>query len=357
MTVRWAKFAQNLSRKPVKGMLTGPLTLLQWSFVRDDQSRSATARQIALAIRDEVINLEANGIGIIQIDEPALREGLPLRREDQPAYVAWATAAFRLAASGVKDTTQIHTHMCYSDFTDIIEAIEALDVDAISFETSRSRMDFLQALADVDFPPAVGPGVWDIHSPRVPPTGEMAEQLREALRVIAPERLWVNPDCGLKTRRWDEVVPALENLVAAAKTMRQALSISNMQKNHQENSNMKSTNNTNESHGCSGSQADLSTIGTGTHHELLQQGVLDVRTLPPARRHSLIFETYDALPPGGSFVLVNDHDPKPLYYQFTYEKAGAFSWKYEEQGPEVWRVRIGKTDVRAALKSPSPTVH
>ncbi len=359
ITVRWAKFAQNLTRKPVKGMLTGPLTLLQWSFVRDDQPRSATARQIALAIRDEVLDLEGHGIGIIQIDEPAFREGLPLRREQRLAYVKWATAAFRLAAGGVKDSTQIHTHMCYSDFTDILEAISALDVDVISFETSRSRMDLLQAFADFDFPAAVGPGVWDIHSPRVPTTDEMVQQLRMALRVIPVERLWVNPDCGLKTRRWEQVLPALENLVSAAKTLRQArlasesLPSSIMQKNYQ----AKSMNNTNQGQGCCGSHANLSSVGTGTPDELLQQGVLDVRTLPPARRHSLIFETYDGLRPGGSFVLVNDHDPKPLYYQFAYERAGAFTWTYEEQGPQVWRVRIGKTDVQAVRKTPVPTTH
>ncbi len=222
MTVRWAKFAQGLTRKPVKGMLTGPLTILQWSFVRDDQPRSETARQLALAIRDEVLDLEAAGIRIIQIDEPALREGLPLRRADRAAYLEWAAAAFRLAAGGVKDATQIHTHMCYSEFKDILHAIAALDADVISFETSRSGMDLLQTFADFRYPAAIGPGIWDIHSPRVPTTSEMVQRLQAALRVIPKERLWVNPDCGLKTRRWEEVIPALRNLVAAAKAVRAA---------------------------------------------------------------------------------------------------------------------------------------
>lgn len=369
MTIRWTTFAQSLTRKPVKGMLTGPLTILQWSFVRDDQPRSQTARQLALAIRDEVLELEAAGTQIIQIDEPALREGLPLRQANRAAYLNWAADAFRLATAGIKDSTQIHTHMCYSEFNDIIEGIAALDVDVISFETSRSNMDLLQAFAKSRFPAAVGPGVWDIHSPCVPPTSEMAQRLQAALRVIHEDRLWVNPDCGLKTRTWEEVVPALRNLVGAAKALRHRgsiplitaggapLFIMKNQNHITSTSSTKPSSNASQNHGCCGSHADLSSAGAEASRELLQQGVLDVRMMPPARRHSSIFETYDGLQPGGSFVLINDHDPKPLYYQFTYEKPGAFTWNYEEQGPLVWRVRIGKTDVQATLKSPSRTVH
>ena len=221
MTVRWAKFAQSLTRRPMKGMLTGPITILQWSFVRDDQPRSETAKQIALALRDEVRDLEAAGIGIIQIDEPALREGLPLRRAHWPEYLRWAVDAFRLAASGVRDETQIHTHMCYCEFDDILDSIAALDADVISIETSRSNMELLGAFAQFHYPNDIGPGVWDIHSPRVPSTGEMLGLIQAAARVIPKERLWVNPDCGLKTRRWEEVRPALQNLVAAAKQARE----------------------------------------------------------------------------------------------------------------------------------------
>lgn len=221
MTVRWAKFSQSLTAKPMKGMLTGPITILQWSFVRDDQPRSETAKQIALAIRDEVRDLEVAGIGIIQIDEPALREGLPLRKAGWPAYLQWSVEAFRLAASGVKDDTQIHTHMCYCEFNDIIDSIAALDADVISIEASRSKMDLLRAFSTFHYPNEIGPGVWDIHSPRVPAADEMLQLLRSAMKVIPPERLWVNPDCGLKTRRWEEVIPALKNLVAAAKSARE----------------------------------------------------------------------------------------------------------------------------------------
>ncbi len=225
MTVRWTTFAQSLTPKPVKGMLTGPLTILQWSFVRDDQPRSQTARQLALAIRDEVLEHEAAGTRIIQIDEPALREGLPLRRANRAVYLNWAADAFRLATAGIKDSTQIHTHMCYSEFNDILEGIAALDVDVISFETSRSNMDLLRAFTDFRYPAAVGPGVWDIHSPRVPTTSEMVQRLQAAVRVTRQDRLWVNPDCGLKTRSWEEVVPALRNLVVAAKALRHSGSI------------------------------------------------------------------------------------------------------------------------------------
>jgi 5-methyltetrahydropteroyltriglutamate--homocysteine methyltransferase len=220
MTVRWSTFAQSLTDKPVKGMLTGPVTLLQWSFVRSDQARSVTARQLAFAIRDEVADLEAAGIPIIQIDEPALREGLPLRRSEWREYLAWAVEAFRLASSGVGDATQIHTHMCYSEFNDILESIADLDADVISVEASRSRMELLQAFRDFKYPNDIGPGVWDIHSPRVPPTDEMVDLLERAETVLDQRQLWVNPDCGLKTRGWEEVVPGLGNLVAAARAVR-----------------------------------------------------------------------------------------------------------------------------------------
>jgi 5-methyltetrahydropteroyltriglutamate--homocysteine methyltransferase len=220
MTVGWSAFAQSLTPKPMKGMLTGPVTILQWSFVRDDQPRSETTRQIALAIRDEVADLEKAGIRIIQIDEPALREGLPLRRGDWEDYLAWAAGAFRLSASVVKDETQIHTHMCYCEFNDIIGSIAALDADVISIETSRSNMELLDAFASFRYPNGVGPGVWDIHSPRVPTTEEMVSLLEKAASVLPPENLWVNPDCGLKTRGWQETIPSLEHMIEAARQCR-----------------------------------------------------------------------------------------------------------------------------------------
>ncbi len=220
MTVQWAKYAQDLTTKPVKGMLTGPVTILQWSFVRDDQDRSKTCMEIALAIRDEVIDLEAAGINIIQIDEPAIREGLPLKRSGWSDYLEWSTKCFRVSASGVKDETQIHTHMCYSEFGDMVDAIAALDADVISIESSRSNMDLLETLKEVNYPNAIGPGVYDIHSPRVPTKEEMSELLKKALKVIPGNRLWVNPDCGLKTRGWAEVVPALNAMVGAAAALR-----------------------------------------------------------------------------------------------------------------------------------------
>ena len=220
MTVRWSQFAQNLTDRPMKGMLTGPVTILQWSFVRDDQPRAETCRQIALAIRDEVRDLEAAGLPAIQIDEPALREGLPLRRADWAAYLRWAVDAFRLSAAGVRDATQIHTHMCYSEFNGIMPSIAELDADVISIETSRSDMDLLTVFGDFAYPNEIGPGVWDIHSPRVPPEEEIVGLLRKALAAIPAERLWVNPDCGLKTRGWAEVEPAIRNLVAAARRLR-----------------------------------------------------------------------------------------------------------------------------------------
>jgi len=225
LTVRWSSYAQSLTRKPMKGMLTGPVTVLQWSFVRDDQPRRDTALQIALALRDEVLDLERAGLAAIQIDEPALREGLPLRRADWPEYLAWAVNAFRLTAAGVRDDTQIHTHMCYCEFNDIIESIAALDADVISLEASRSGMEILAAFQHFRYPAEVGPGVWDIHSPRVPPADEMRELLVRASEVLPAENLWVNPDCGLKTRGWPETSRALANLVEAAQRMRSETSI------------------------------------------------------------------------------------------------------------------------------------
>jgi len=220
MTVEWAKYAQSLTDKPMKGMLTGPITIEEWSFVRDDQPRSTTACQIALAIRDEVSDLEAAGIRVIQIDEPALREGLPLRRGEWDAYLREAVRAFRLASSGVKDETQLHTHMCYSEFNDIIAHISDLDADAITIECSRSQMELLDVFRDFKYPNEIGPGVYDIHSPRVPSEEEMLDLLHKALRYISPSQLWVNPDCGLKTRSWEEVRPSIDAMVSAAKELR-----------------------------------------------------------------------------------------------------------------------------------------
>lgn len=220
MTVAWSAFAAGLTDKPMKGMLTGPVTILQWSFVRDDQPESETARQVALALRDEVIDLEAAGLPVIQIDEPALREGLPLRRCDWDGYLAWATEAFRLASSGVRDITQIHTHMCYAEFGEIMDAIIALDADVISMEASRSGMELIEELRLARYPNEVGPGVWDIHSPRVPSGEEIDRLLGMAITALGPERLWVNPDCGLKTRGWPEVEASLTELVAAAERAR-----------------------------------------------------------------------------------------------------------------------------------------
>ncbi|WP_282791696.1 5-methyltetrahydropteroyltriglutamate--homocysteine S-methyltransferase [Streptomyces sp. CC224B] len=224
MTVRWTSYAASLTDRPVKGMLTGPVTMLAWSFVRDDQPRAETARQVALALRDEVRDLEAAGTSVIQVDEPALRETLPLRSADRPAYLAWATEAFRLTTGGVRDATQIHTHMCYAEFGDVVRAIDDLDADVISLEAARSHMQVARELAAHGYPREAGPGVYDIHSPRVPSAGEAAALLREALAAIPAARLWVNPDCGLKTRGWPETRASLENLVAAARTVRQELS-------------------------------------------------------------------------------------------------------------------------------------
>jgi 5-methyltetrahydropteroyltriglutamate--homocysteine methyltransferase len=223
MTVEWSKFAQSLTSKPMKGMLTGPVTILQWSFVRDDQPPSETCRQIALAIRDEVADLEVAGLRVIQIDEPALREGLPLLRSKWTKYLAWAVEAFRIASSGVRDETQIHTHMCYAEFQDIIEAVAQMDADVISIETSRSQMELLHTFAEYHYPNGIGPGVYDIHSPRIPSEVEMEELLKKAATVLSPDQLWVNPDCGLKTRRWEETQPALAAMVEAARAMRRTI--------------------------------------------------------------------------------------------------------------------------------------
>ncbi len=225
MTVRWSQFAQTLTDLPMKGMLTGPVTILQWSFVRDDQPRETTCKQIALAIRDEVLDLEKAGIRIIQIDEPAVREGLPLRNADKAAYLKWAVDSFRLSAAGVEDATQIHTHMCYAEFNDIMQSIADMDADVISIETSRSAMELLQAFVDFKYPNEIGPGVYDIHSPRVPKSEEMVTLLRKALEVLEPNQIWVNPDCGLKTRGWPEVEKALGAMVAAAKQLRGELAL------------------------------------------------------------------------------------------------------------------------------------
>ncbi|MBT2879047.1 5-methyltetrahydropteroyltriglutamate--homocysteine S-methyltransferase [Streptomyces albidoflavus] len=226
MTVGWTTYAQSLTERPVKGMLTGPVTMLAWSFVRDDQPLGETAAQVALALRDEVADLEAAGTSVIQVDEPALRETLPLRAADRPAYLEWATRAFRLTTGGVAPATQIHTHMCYAEFGDIVQAIDDLDTDVISLEAARSHMEVAHELAAHGYPREAGPGVYDIHSPRVPGAEEAAALLREGLAAIPAERLWVNPDCGLKTRGWPETRASLENLVAAARTVRAALDAS-----------------------------------------------------------------------------------------------------------------------------------
>jgi 5-methyltetrahydropteroyltriglutamate--homocysteine methyltransferase len=222
MTVRWLSYANNQTDELVKGMLTGPVTILQWSYVRDDQPRAETCRQIALAIRDEVLDLEDAGIQAIQIDEPAFREGLPLRESRWEGYLEWAVECFRLASCGVADETGIHTHMCYAEFNDIIGAIVDMDADMISIEASRSKMELLDSFDEFDYPSDIGPGVYDIHSPRVPSVGEMEDLIHKALDVLDEEQMWVNPDCGLKTRRWVEVEPSLENMVEAAENVRES---------------------------------------------------------------------------------------------------------------------------------------
>ncbi len=223
MTVRWSTYAQSLTDKPVKGMLTGPVTMLNWSFVRDDQPRETTCRQIALALSEEVADLERAGLRAIQIDEPALREGLPLRRSQWNAYLAWAVTCFRLATSCAGSATQIHTHMCYSAFNDIIDVIAALDADVISLENSRSGGELLEVFRQTSYDKEIGPGVYDIHSPRVPSVDEIEAMLLATLQVLPPTNVWVNPDCGLKTRTWEEVIPALEHMVAAARQVRSSL--------------------------------------------------------------------------------------------------------------------------------------
>jgi 5-methyltetrahydropteroyltriglutamate--homocysteine methyltransferase len=223
MTVKWTAFAQNISKKFVKGMLTGPVTMLQWSFVRDDQARKDTCYQLGLAILAEVLDLEKAGIKVIQIDEPAIREGLPLRKGDWAYYLDWAVNAFKISCYAVQDTTQIHTHMCYSEFNDIIQNIADMDADVITIETSRSQMELLDAFVDFQYPNEIGPGVYDIHSPRIPTVEEMVNLLKKALAVIPEKNLWVNPDCGLKTRKWPETKVALENMVAASRLLREQL--------------------------------------------------------------------------------------------------------------------------------------
>ncbi|AEE47827.1 5-methyltetrahydropteroyltriglutamate--homocysteine S-methyltransferase [Cellulomonas fimi] len=223
ITVAWTSYTQSLTPKPVKGMLTGPVTILAWSFVRDDQPLGDTANQVALALRDEITDLEAAGIGIIQVDEPALRELLPLREEDHAAYLDWSVRSFRLSTAGVREDTQIHTHLCYSEFGEIIGAIDGLDADVTSIEAARSKMEILGDIAGAGYPRAVGPGVYDIHSPRVPSEGEVEELLTEAVRSIALDQLWVNPDCGLKTRRYEEVTPSLAHIIEATRAVRATL--------------------------------------------------------------------------------------------------------------------------------------
>ena len=220
MTVQWSEYAQSLTKRKMKAMLTGPVTILNWSFVRDDQPRADTCLQIALAIRDEVQDLEKAGLTVIQIDEPALREGLPLKKDEWQAYLDWAVLAFRISANGVADETQIHTHMCYSEFNDIMQAIADLDADVITIETSRSDMELLDAFDTFNYPNEIGPGVYDIHSPNVPTVAYMVDLMEKALKRIPKERLWVNPDCGLKTRAWPETKAALANMVEVAKDLR-----------------------------------------------------------------------------------------------------------------------------------------
>ncbi len=222
MTVAWSQYAQSLTTRPMKGMLTGPVTILNWSFVRDDQPRSVSCQQLALAIREEVLDLEKAGVRVIQIDEAALREGLPLRKAQWQTYLDWAVESFRITANGVQDETQIHTHMCYSEFNDIIHSIADMDADVITIETSRSDMELLDAFKHFEYPNEIGPGVYDIHSPNIPTQAQVEQLMRKATERVPAERLWVNPDCGLKTRQWPEVIPALTNMVAAAKALRQA---------------------------------------------------------------------------------------------------------------------------------------
>jgi 5-methyltetrahydropteroyltriglutamate--homocysteine methyltransferase len=220
LTVRWSAYAQSLTSKPVKGMLTGPVTILNWSFVRDDQPRAETCRQIALVLKDEVADLEQAGLRIIQIDEPALREGLPLRRQEWQNYLSWAVECFRLASAGASPATQIHSHMCYSSFEDILEAVAALDADVVSIANARDGGQLLGTLRQAEYAKQIGPGIYDVHSPRVPSADEMKSMLQAILGVLPVSDVWVNPDCGLKTREWDELMPALEHMVSAARDLR-----------------------------------------------------------------------------------------------------------------------------------------
>ena len=220
ISVKWITYAQSQTTKPMKGMLTGPVTILNWSFVRDDQPRATTCKQLALAIRDEVLDLEKAGIKIIQIDEAALREGLPLRKAEWQEYLDWTVASFKISANAVKDETQIHTHMCYSEFNDIIASIADMDADVITIETSRSDMELLDVFDKFAYPNEIGPGVYDIHSPNVPTVESMVELIRKASKRIPAERLWINPDCGLKTRAWPETLASLTNMVQAANQLR-----------------------------------------------------------------------------------------------------------------------------------------
>ena len=220
MTVYWSSYAQSLTKRPMKGMLTGPVTMFKWSFVRDDVPLSQVCKQIALALNDEVLDLERAGITVIQIDEPAIREAMPLKKNQWDEYLAWACESFRLTSTGTANSTQIHTHMCYSEFNDIMQAIADLDADVITIETSRSDMELLKAFDDFNYPNEIGPGVYDIHSPNVPSVESMVDLMEKALKQIPKERLWVNPDCGLKTRAWPETKAALANMVEAAKILR-----------------------------------------------------------------------------------------------------------------------------------------
>jgi 5-methyltetrahydropteroyltriglutamate--homocysteine methyltransferase len=229
ITTHWISYAQSLTNRPVKGMLTGPVTMLNWSFVRDDQPLAQTCNQLALALRDEVLALEQAGTAIIQIDEAALREGLPLRRKSWPDYLDWALNAFRLTANGVEDKTQIHTHMCYSEFNDIIESIAAMDADVITIETSRSDMELLDVFESYEYPNEIGPGVYDIHSPNIPSTESMVKLIQLAEQRIPADRLWINPDCGLKTRQWHEVIPALKNMQQTAQLLREEIALNKQQ--------------------------------------------------------------------------------------------------------------------------------
>ncbi len=222
MTVEWITYAQSLTTKPVKGMLTGPVTMLNWSFVRDDQPRSMSCRQLTLALREEVLDLERAGVRVIQIDEAALREGLPLRKSQWKDYLGWAIESFRIAANGVQDETQIHTHICYSEFNEIIASIAEMDADVVTIKSSRSNMELLDAFEDFHYPNGIGPGVYDIHSPNTPTQQQIVQLMRRAAARVPAAQLWVNPDFGLKTRQWEEVIPALANMVAAARALRGA---------------------------------------------------------------------------------------------------------------------------------------